>query len=141
MSRPVGPVGSSGTSGAAPGVPDARDGDRRVDDRRSGDRRGASRRKAKAGEEASESRDLVPVGDRIDHDEPVRGRAPPRPTADPAQSDSAFAAQLMGQEGQKRGLRGGAPVLDAARATYLGVEYTGMKDRRPKAGSTRKTDL
>ncbi len=54
---------------------------------------------------------------------------------------SAFAAHLMGQSGQKRGLRGGQEVLDAARSTYLGTEYSGRADRRPKAGLIKKTEI
>ena len=43
--------------------------------------------------------------------------------------------------GQKRGLRGGPPVLDAARSAYLGAEYSGAAERRPKTGKTAKTDI
>ncbi|MES2834113.1 MAG: hypothetical protein V4707_05320 [Pseudomonadota bacterium] len=93
----------------------------------SGDRRQTDRRAGSA------SRDLVPVG-------PVETEAPataaPQPTADPA-----FSAQLMGQTGQKRGLKGGAPVLDAARSAYLGTEYSGSNERRPPAGKAKRTDV
>ena len=54
---------------------------------------------------------------------------------------AAFAAHLMGQSGQKRGLRGGQEVLDSARSTYLGTEYSGEADRRPKAGLLKKTAI
>lgn len=54
---------------------------------------------------------------------------------------ATFAAHLMGQSGQKRGLRGGQEVLDAARSTYLGTEYSGTADRRPKAGLIKKTEI
>ena len=47
----------------------------------------------------------------------------------------------MGQRGQKRGLRGGPPVLDAARAAYLGTEYSGEAERRPPTGKAAKTDI
>ena len=53
----------------------------------------------------------------------------------------AFAAHLMGQSGQKRGLRGGQEVLDSARSTYLGTEYSGEADRRPRAGLLKKTAI
>lgn len=43
-------------------------------------------------------------------------------------------AQLLGQDGVRRGLKGGAPVLDAARAAYLDAEYSGEADRRPPVG-------
>ena len=71
--------------------------------------------------------------------------APPPPNARPnARKGGAFAtfaAHLMGQSGQKRGLRGGQEVLDAARSTYLGTEYSGPADRRPKAGLIKKTEI
>jgi len=54
---------------------------------------------------------------------------------------AAFAAHLMGQSGQKRGLRGGQEVLDAARSTYLGTEYSGPADRRPRAGLIKRTEI
>jgi hypothetical protein len=46
----------------------------------------------------------------------------------------AYDAQLLGQDGAKRGLKGGAPLLDAARAAYLDAEFSGEADRRPPAG-------
>ncbi len=52
-----------------------------------------------------------------------------------------FAAQLMGQKGQKRGLRGGPETLDKARSTYLGAEWSGLADRRPQAGRITKTEI
>lgn len=54
---------------------------------------------------------------------------------------ATFAAHLMGQTGQKRGLRGGQEVLDNARSTYLGTEYSGTADRRPRAGLIKKTEI
>lgn len=96
----------------------------------SGDRRQSDRRAGSA------SRDLVPVG-------PVETETPGAPAspAPTAAADPAFSAQLMGQTGQKRGLKGGAPVLDAARSTYLGTEYSGSNERRPVAGRAKKTDI
>lgn len=47
----------------------------------------------------------------------------------------------MGQDGVKRGLRGGQEVLDQARSTYLSSEYSGAADRRPKPGVVKKTDI
>jgi hypothetical protein len=32
-------------------------------------------------------------------------------------------------------------VLDKARSTYLGAEYSGDKDRRPPAGVVKKTEV
>lgn len=47
----------------------------------------------------------------------------------------------MGQDGVKRGLRGGQEVLDQARSTYLNSEYSGAADRRPKPGVVKKTEI
>jgi hypothetical protein len=55
--------------------------------------------------------------------------------------DQAFEAQVLGQGGQKRGLRGGQPVLDAARAAYLDAEWRGGDDRRLPAGTLRAVTL
>lgn len=52
-----------------------------------------------------------------------------------------FAAQLLGQDGRKRGLRGGPETLDAARETYLKTEYSGPADRRPRAGQVTKREV
>jgi len=68
--------------------------------------------------------------------------APPPPPRPPRREGfAAFAAHVMGQSGQKRGLRGGQEVLDTARSTYLGTEYSGEADRRPKAGLLKKTNI
>jgi len=63
--------------------------------------------------------------------------------ADPpaAEGYSIFTAQVYGQTGQKRGLRGGQPVFDAARAAYLETEYSGPDDRRPPKGLLKKTEI
>ena len=92
-----------------------------TDDRRQADRRAGSA-----------SRDLVPVG-------PVTET--PATPAPAAAADPAFSAQLMGQSGQKRGLKGGAPVLDAARSAYLGAEYSGPNERRPPTGKAKRTEV
>ena len=105
-------------------------------DRREGERRERERRADKAA-----SRGLVPV-DPVDAEfKPVTGPARPAVHATVEPGAAAFVAQQMGQRGQKRGLKGGPPVLDAARATYLGAEYAGEKDRRPPAGTTKRTDI
>ena len=66
----------------------------------------------------------------------------PQPAPPPRREGfTAFAAHVMGQSGQKRGLRGGQEVLDNARSTYLGTEYSGEADRRPKAGLLKKTNI
>jgi len=52
---------------------------------------------------------------------------------------TAFAAQLLGQPGIKRGLRGGPETLEKARTAYLEAEYSGPADRRLTAGRITKT--
>ncbi len=58
-----------------------------------------------------------------------------------ADADAAFAAQLMGQEGQKRGLRAGPLHIEAARGAYNKVEWSGSKDRRARAGRKARTEV
>ena len=112
MSDPIDPI---------PGVAERRAKDRRKSDRRSNDRR-------KAGGSN------LPV--------PVSGPARPSPIQPREDvAAAAFAAQLMGQEGEKRGLRGGKPVLDKARSAYLEAEWTGPKDRRLRVGKIAKTEI
>jgi len=111
--RPVGPV--------------QRRADRRADDRRAAERRAASA-----------SRALVPTGFPVDAAEPPARPAPAPPTDGGA---AVFAAQMMGQTGQRRGLKGGPPVLDAARSAYLGAEHSGAAERRPLPGKAKDTDV
>jgi hypothetical protein len=102
--------------------------DRRAADRRSGQRR-----------EGSSSRALVPTQAPIDPAEPADRPGTVRGVkAAPA---AAFVAQMIGQGGQRNGIRGGPPVLDAARSTYLGTEYSGENERRPPAGKTGDTEV
>lgn len=90
----------------------------------------------RVGGRAEAGRDLVPVtlAEAVDS-------ASASPAADPAQPDPAFAAQVMGQPGQKRGLKGGQPVLTAARAAYLETEHSGQHDRRPPVGRKTRTEI
>lgn len=119
MTDPISPIGGPS---AVEGV------DRRESDRRQRDRRASKRT-------------LVPTGEPVQTLEP--DPAPARPAVHPASGPgaAAFVAQQIGQKGQKRGLRGGAPVLNAARAAYLGTEYSGEAERRPAVGKARKTDV
>jgi hypothetical protein len=71
--------------------------------------------------------------------EPQAEAAPP-PPGRPATA-AEFAAQLLGQDGQKRGLRGGPAVLGAAKATYNKVEWSGPADRRARKGGAAKTEV
>jgi hypothetical protein len=100
--------------------------------RRASDRRAAERRAASA------SRALVPVDFPVEAAEPP-ARPAPTPPADPGAA--VFAAQMFGQSGQRRGLKGGPPVLDAARSAYLGTEHSGVAERRPLPGQAKDTDV
>jgi hypothetical protein len=71
------------------------------------------------------------------------GRSQRAPDDKPSSAEpaGAFAAQVMGQTGQKRGLRGGPQVLDHARSAYLETEWSGVSDRRPPKGVITKTEI
>ena len=56
------------------------------------------------------------------------------PRSDKRDAGSAFEAQLLGQDGQKRGLRAGPPLIDAARKAYSTTEWSGRRDRRAPQG-------
>ena len=93
---------------------------------------------------ASASRDLVPVGEVVDHTppgDPATSAARTRKARSAATGAAAFAAQILGQGGQRNGIRGGPPVMDAARATYLGAQYSGEQERRPPSGTTKRTKV
>ena len=107
-----------------------------VHERREGDRRERDRRTAAEAKAAEASRAVVPAGERIDN-----AASPAKPAVSPLAPPALFAAQVLGQKGQKRGLKGGPPVLDAARSTYLGAEYSGKRDRRPRVGRARQTEV
>lgn len=55
--------------------------------------------------------------------------------------DSEFSAQVMGQDGQRRGLRAGPSLLDIARDAYNRTEYSGSYDRRARKGRATRTDI
>ena len=75
----------------------------------------------------------------------------PVPVGSPAEAETprasrragfaSFAAQLLGQPGRKRGLKGGPPVLEEARAAYLEAEYSGPADRRARTGRIAKKEV
>lgn len=55
-------------------------------------------------------------------------------------SDQAvFAAQLIGQDGARRGLRAGPEAFDRARTVYNRTEWSGSKDRRAAKGANAST--
>jgi hypothetical protein len=75
--------------------------------------------------------------------EAAAAAAPPKPKepAPSAAEAASFAAQLMGQGGQKRGLRGGPATLDHARHAYLETEWSGGADRRQGRGKMAKREI
>lgn len=73
--------------------------------------------------------------------EPAAAAPPPPGPKAAADSAAAFAAQLLGQPGQKRGLRAGPPAIDAARTAYKKTEYSGPADRRPSAGRAARREI
>lgn len=105
----------------------------RRDDRRSAERRAAERRAAAAESKALTVAEFTP--------EPAEPPARPAPAPASDAGAAAFAAQMIGQTGQRRGLKGGPPVLDAARSAYLGTEYSGAAERRPAPGKAEDTDV
>ena len=119
MSSPIDPISATGTVGPT-GVNSVDPVADRKGDRRRGDRR-----------KPEESKALVPTEE--------------KPSAKPASVSppppAAFAAQVLGQPGKKRGLKGGPEVLDTARSTYLSREYSGAKDRRPSPGIRKATEI
>jgi hypothetical protein len=85
------------------------------------------------GAEASSSSNLpVPVSPivapRTFRDERPRGYA-------------EFAAQVIGQHGERRGLRAGAPLMDLARDAYNRTEWSGRYDRRARKGGTAREEI
>jgi hypothetical protein len=77
-----------------------------------------------------------------DRSVPAIYEAPPPPAPSQVGSTPAvFAAQVLGQEGQRRGLRGGKETLDAARTVYNQTEYSGAADRRARKGGAAKTEV
>lgn len=63
------------------------------------------------------------------------------PREDEQGGRAAFAAQLIGQDGQKRGLRAGPELFGAAKSLYNRTEWSGSRDRRAPAGGKARTDV
>jgi hypothetical protein len=103
--------------------------------RKNPDRRRSPRR-AEEGAHATERRDLIVAGPRQE-----APGAQSRPAARPVSAGTAsasFAAQLLGQPGVKRGLKGGPEVIDGARSAYLETKFLGNERRLPKGVIARK---
>ena len=105
-------------------------GDRRVWIRRDADRDVLHAPADEAAEETAAPGLPVPV-------------AAPAEQPDPRERNGfvAFIAQVLGQPGQKRGLRGGPETLEKARSAYLETEWSGPSDRRPGRGKITKTEI
>jgi len=89
----------------------------------------------------SPSRDLTPyTGEAASNPHASKADRDPSDARSP-HDEAAFTAQMMGQTGARRGLKGGPPVLKQARSAYLETEFSGPNDRRPPAGLLRKTEI
>ncbi|MGA0602394.1 hypothetical protein ACO2Q3_16920 [Caulobacter sp. KR2-114] len=88
------------------------------------------RERAEAGEEIANL--PVPISDPVE---------PPPPEPPASAAAAAYAAHLLGQSGQKRGLKGGPATLESARSAYLGAEWSGPADRRAGKGKVTKTEI
>jgi len=102
-------------------------------------RAGASRR---AGDKVDPTAKGESLGDRslpVLLDPPTD--PPPPPLAARPAAPAAFAAHLLGQDGQKRGLRGGPATLNAAKTSYTRTEWSGAADRRSRTGREKKTEI
>jgi hypothetical protein len=94
-------------------------------------------------------REVLHAPDEAAADEPAPEPGLPVPVAatpeqpDPRARDGfvAFVAQVLGQPGQKKGLRGGPETLEKARSAYLETEWSGPADRRPARGRITKTEI
>ena len=85
--------------------------------------------------EAGQDDEFVDVRIRVAAKKPAespRGRGEASPTIE---------AHLIAQSAQMRGLKGGAERLETARHTYLGTEFSGPNDRRPRKGLITKREV
>lgn len=71
---------------------------------------------------------------------PVVTHEAQNPTSDRLNTSAGFKAQIL-SGGELRGLKGGLPLLKAAKKTYLTNEYSGENDRRPKPGQIKIKDI
>lgn len=54
-------------------------------------------------------------------------------------ADAELVVQILGQHGERRGLRAGPTAAEAARAAYNRVEWSGSYDRRARVGRQTRT--
>ena len=57
-----------------------------------------------------------------------------RPRVAERRAHASYSAQVLGQDGIKRGLKGGRPVIDQAHSAYQGVQWCGSAERRRLMG-------
>lgn len=130
----------------SPDGDERRKGDRRFMDRRA-QARGHAQKSAKnatngKGQQGDGGgRDMVHSGPADAAGSDAAASASPAAQAAAGGSPAAFAAQVIGQPGQKRGLKAGMPVRETARATYLETEFSGQRDRRPPLGARTRTEI
>lgn len=74
-------------------------------------------------------------------DSPRVADPPPPPRAGTPPGGASFDAHLLGQDGQKRGLRAGPSAIDSASASYNRIEWSGAADRRARKGRIAKTEI
>ncbi len=73
---------------------------------------------------------------------PVGPVSAPRSFADERRpGESEVEAQLLGQDGERRGLRAGPSLLERARLAYNRTEWSGSYDRRARKGRGAHTDI
>jgi hypothetical protein len=60
---------------------------------------------------------------------------------DSRQGYSEVVAQLMGQHGERRGLRAGPGLFGVARNAYNSIEWSGRYDRRAPKGRQTRTEI
>jgi hypothetical protein len=101
----------------------------------------ARRHRRRAGDPAANDLDHDYEGTTLPVPVGVASKVEPPPSSSGRPEVSAFAAHLIAQDNRRRGLRGGQPVLDEARSSYLGAEYSGHADRRPRPGRVTKTEI
>ena len=87
-----------------------------------------------AGETRAAEPPVVNVTVNVAADAPEPAPAPNLPPISPE-------AHLIAQNARQRGLRGGQKVLETARNTYLGAQWSGPDDRRIAIGKITKTDV
>jgi hypothetical protein len=102
-------------------------------------RRSDVSRKARSPERASE--DETHAAEVVHLPVPVTRVEPVAPRTERRGGVAAFAAQLIGQDGAKRGLRAGHELIPAAKRLYNRVEWSGSKDRRAPKGGKAKTEI